>query len=155
MTVTRKPPRTPMSALSLLQQEVNQLFERLALLDRSERITGGEWIPGVDVYECRGRLLVVVEVPGLPADALKVVYRERELVLSGERRARRPGAGTGFLCLERSHGRFERTIPLDAAVDVSQAEATLAGGLLTVTLPRLKERRGRETVIPITWEQQE
>jgi len=41
------------------------------------------------------------------------------------------------------------------AVDVAQAEATLAGGLLTVTLPRLKERRGRETVIPITWEQQE
>ena len=155
MTVTRKPPRTPMSALSLLQQEVNQLFERLALLDRSERITGGEWSPGVDVYECRGRVVVVVEVPGLPAEALKVVYRERELVLSGERRARRPGAGTGFLCLERFHGRFERTIPLDVAVDVSQAEATLSGGLLTVNLPRLKERRGRETVIPITWEGQE
>jgi len=100
-------------------------------------------------------VVVVVEAPGLPADALKVVYRERELVLSGERRARRPGAGTGFLCLERPHGRFERTIPLDVAVDVSQAEATLLGGLLTVTLPRLKDRRGRETIIPITWERQE
>ena len=155
MTVSRRSPRTPISALALLQQEVNQLFDRLALLDRSERIAGGEWSPGVDVFESRGRLVVVVEVPGLPADALKVVYREREIVVSGERRARRPGAGAGFLCLERPHGRFERTIPFDVAVDVAQAQASLKEGILTITLPRLKERRGRETVIPIEWEQQE
>jgi len=155
MTVSRKAPRTPISAIALLQQEVNQLFERLTLLDRSERIAGGEWSPGIDVYECRGRMVVVVEVPGLPADALKVVYRERELVISGERRARRPGAGMGFLCLERPHGRFGRTIPLDVAVDVAQAEAQLSGGLLIITLPLVKDRRGRETVVPIEWEQEE
>jgi HSP20 family protein len=84
-----------------------------------------------------------------------VVYREREIVVSGERRARRPGAGAGFLCLERPHGRFERTIPFDVAVDVAQAQASLKDGILTITLPRLKERRGRETVIPIEWEQEE
>jgi HSP20 family protein len=155
MPVSRRSPGTPISALSLLRQEVNQLFERLSLLDRSERIAGGEWSPAVDVYESRGRLVVVVEVPALPADALKVVYREREIVVSGERRTRRPGAGTGFLCLERAHGRFERTIPFDVAVDVTHAEARLSGGVLTVVLPRLKERRGRETVIPIEWEQEE
>ena len=70
MTVSRRSPRTPISALALLQQEVNQLFERLALLDRSERIAGGEWSPSVDVFESRGRLVIVVEVPGLAADSL-------------------------------------------------------------------------------------
>jgi HSP20 family protein len=155
MTVPRKSPGSALSALSLLQQEVNQLFERLALLDRSERVAGGEWSPGVDVFEARGRVVVVVEVAGLPADALKVVYREHEITVSGERRARRPGAGMGFLCMERAHGRVERTIPFDVAVDVTQAQAKLSGGLLTITLPRLKERRGRETAIPIEWEQEE
>jgi HSP20 family molecular chaperone IbpA len=54
--------------------------------------------------------------------------------------------------MERPLGRFTRSIPLDVAVDLKLAEARLASGLLTITLPRLKDRRGRETVIPIEWE---
>ena len=153
--MTRRPPRPPVSALALLQQEVGQMVQRLTLLDRADRLPGSEWSPAVDVFESRDRLVVVMEVPGLPPDALRVVYRERELVLAGERRARRTGPGATFHCLERPHGRFERTIPLDVAVDVARAKASLAGGLLTVFLPRLRERRGRETVIPIEREPSE
>ena len=153
--MTRRPPRPPVSALALLQQEVGQMVQRLTLLDRADRLPGSEWSPAVDVFESKDRLVVVMEVPGLPPDALRVVYRERELVLSGERRARRTGPGATFHCLERPHGRFERTIPLDVAVDVARAKASLAGGLLTVFLPRLRERRGRETVIPIEREPSE
>ncbi len=152
--MTRKTARLPLSAVSLLQREVNQLFERLSLLDRTDRPSQGEWSPSVDVFESRGRLIVVAEVPGLPPESLKVVCRERDIVISGERRARRPGAGQNFVCLERPSGRFERTISLEGAVDVRSASARFAAGLLIVTLPRLKERRGRETTIPIEWEQE-
>jgi HSP20 family protein len=152
--VTRKTARLPLSAVSLLQREVNQLFERLSLLDKTDRPAQGEWSPSVDVYESRGRLVVVAEVPGLTVDSMKVVCRERELVISGERRARKPGAGQNYLCLERPSGRFERTISLEGAVDLRETKARFDAGLLIVTLPRLKERRGRETVIPIEWEQE-
>jgi HSP20 family protein len=147
--VTRRAPRPPISALALLQQEMGELVHRLSVLDRADRLPGSEWSPAVDVFEARDRLVVVIEVPGLAPESLRVVFREHELVLAGERRARRPGPGTTFLCLERPHGRFERAIPLEGPVDVAHARATVAGGLLTVTLPRLHERRGRETVIPI------
>jgi len=147
--VTRRAPRPPISALALLQQEMGELVHRLSVLDRADRLPGSEWSPGVDVFEARERLVVVVEVPGLTPDSLRVVFRERELVLSGERRVRRTGPGSSFLCLERPHGRFERAIPIEAPVDVARATATLRGGLLTVSLPRLRERRGRETVVPI------
>jgi len=141
--------RPPMSALTLLQQEVNELFQRLSILDRSDRLPGSEWSPAVDVLELRDRLLVIVEVPGLAPESLKVSFRDRALVLIGDRRAPRVGPGASFHCLERPHGKFERTIPLDMPVDVGSARAALAGGVLTVDLPRLRERRGRETVIPI------
>jgi len=146
--VTRK--AIALNAMSLLQREINQLFERLAEIDQSEASMAGEWSPGIDVYESRGKLVVVAEVAGLPPESVRVVVRERDLVIIGERRERRPAGGiAAFLCMERPTGRFERTIPMDVAVDVKQAQACLAGGLLTVTLPRLKDRRGRETVIPI------
>lgn len=147
--MTGRPPRPPASALALLQQEVNELFRRLTMLDRSEHLPGTEWCPPVDVYETRGRLVVNIEVPGLPAESLKVSFRGHNLVLSGERRTRRTGARVSFQCLERASGRFERVLPLDVPVDIAQAKATLEDGLLTVTLPRLRERRGRDNVIPI------
>jgi len=154
MPITRKPAQTSLTALSLLQREVNQIFERLAGFEPPTDSMGGEWCPSIDVYERGGKLVVVVEVPGLEADALKVVCRERELKISGARKEKRPQGVSAFLCMERSLGRFSRTLSLDVAVDVRQAEAQLAGGLLTITLPRLKDRRGRETVIPITWDRE-
>jgi len=144
-----------MSALAMLQQEVNDLFQRLSIVDRAERLPGSEWSPAVDVLEKSDRLVVLVEVPGLTPESLKVSFRERALVLHGDRRAPRPGAGARFHCLERPHGRFERAIPLDVPVDVQHARATLRGGVLTITVPRLRERRGRETVIPIERESSE
>ena len=147
--MTRRAPRTPIPALALLQQEMSELVHRLSALEHADRLPGSEWSPAVDVFEARDRLVVVIEVPGLAPESLRVVFRERELVLAGERRARRTGSGCTFLCLERPYGRFERTIPMEVSVDVARARATLAGGLLTVTLPRLCERRGRESVIPI------
>jgi HSP20 family protein len=151
MTVTRRPPRGG-GELAALQREISQLFGRVCELE----VHGGgvaEWVPPVDVYESRGKLIVVVEVPGLLADAVRVVWRDGRLVVTGERREERPTGAGGFLCMERPHGRFVRTIQIAMPVDLACAEARLAGGLLTITIPRLKDRRGNETVIPIQREQ--
>jgi len=89
--VTRRAPRPPISALALLQQEMGEIVHRLSVLDRADRLPGSEWSPAVDVFEARDRLVVVIEVAGLAPESLRVVFRERELVLAGERRARRTG----------------------------------------------------------------
>jgi HSP20 family protein len=156
MSVLRKTARTWLSELLILQREVNQLFERLAEFDRADQPAAGEWLPSVDVFECRGALNIVAEVPGLGPDSIRVAYRDGCLVLSGDRRERRPPGGiAAFHCLERPQGRFKRTIALDAPLDVPRAEARISGGLLTVILPRVKDRRGRETVIPVQREDEE
>ena len=146
--VRKSPPRAPLSELVLLQREVNQLFERLAEAERP--VSAGGWQPCADVYECSGNLVVILEAPGIAPEALRISCRDQTLVISGERRERRPTAGAAaFLCMERPQGRFKRVIPLDIAVDLREALASLEGGLLTITLPRVKDRRGREVVIPV------
>ena len=148
MPLSRRPPRDEPTDLAALQQELNQLFERLAEFDRADHPAEGEWIPSVDIYECRGSLMVVVEVPGMPPENLRVAHADGRLIITGERRDRKP-AGGAFLCMERPQGRFTRAILLDEAVDMRQAEAHVRGGLLTITIPRVKDRRGSETVIPV------
>jgi HSP20 family protein len=154
MAVPRKTPRMPFSELSLLQREVNQLFERLAEFERSERPATAGWVPSADVYESEGNLTIILEVPGLQPESLRVVCKDHSVIVVGERKERRPsGGGAAFLCVERPQGRFRREIAIDIPVDLRQAGARLSGGLLTISLPRLKDRRGRETTIPIEREQ--
>ena len=154
MTLIRRPPRTAHLDIAILQREVHQLLERLADLDRADPPPDGEWAPSIDVFESRGTLTIVAEVPGLGPETLRVTFRDRHLVLTGERRERRPGAGAAsFLCMERPQGRFTRVVVLDVPIDVREAEARLSGGLLKVTVPRLKDRRGRSTVITVQREE--
>jgi HSP20 family protein len=151
--VSPRPGRPRVSALAILQQEVNELFGRLSAIDDTDRVPPGEWCPAADVYESKDGLVMVLEVPGLEPASLRVSVRNRSVVVTGERRPRHP-AGT-FLCLERPHGRFERAIKIDAPVDVAHARAVLGDGLLTVTLPARRERRGQEILIPIEREPSE
>ncbi len=139
----------PMSDLALLQREINQLFERLAGFERASAQAGVEWTPAVDIFECKGNLVAIVEVPGMLVESLKLIAREGMLVVSGERRDKRPQGLVAFHCMERPSGRFTREMPIDRALDVRKAEARLERGLLTITIPRLKDRRGRETPIPV------
>jgi HSP20 family protein len=154
--MTRKvsPAPAPVSALALLQREIGALVHRLAFLDRSERLPS-EWCPPVDVFEANDALVVVVEVPGLAPESLKVAFRHGCVVVTGERHACRNDSAVSFLCLERLNGRFERTIPIEGPLDVARARATLGRGLLTVTVPRLSERRGQERVVHIERESSE
>lgn len=149
----RPPSRPPDGDLARLQRDFNELLERLAGSARGEDAMAGGWSPAVDVYESKGTLVVVAEVPGLAPESLKVAAQGGELLISGERRERKPSGAQGFLCMERAQGRFARRIPLDEALDVKAASARLSGGLLRVSIPRLKERRCRETTIPVEREE--
>lgn len=145
----RRMVREPVPDLAMLQREVNRLFERLTAFDRVDRTPEVDWNPPTDVFECKGDLVVIVEVPGLTPESLKVSVREGVLVVAGERRDKRPSGVVAFHCMERPLGRFTREIPLDRALDVRSSSARLAGGLLRIVIPRLKDRRGRETLIPV------
>ena len=67
------------------------------------------------------------------------------MILSGEKKQPKADRSVrGYLCIERGFGKFSRSLYVDRAVDLTQASAELHAGVLTITLPRLKDRRGSE-----------
>jgi HSP20 family protein len=107
--------------------------------------------PAMDVLETEAGIEIVVDLPGIDAQAVTITYREGSLVVSGDKRPTRchhQGKAT-FHLAQRSFGRFARSVKLRGALDASQARATLANGELHVAIPRIKERRGRQIKIAV------
>jgi HSP20 family protein len=134
---------------SSLAAEVRRIFEEL---DRAGRGLAGECAPPVDVYELEESLLVVVDLPGVPGDSIRALAKDGMLVVAGEKPALACAAQkdeTRFHLAERGFGRFVRIVPLPGAFDPANAAASLDGGELRITVPRIVDRRGTTITIQI------
>ncbi len=134
----------PLMEITRLQTELNRLFAGILENQRASLATATAWDPNVDVLESADEVQIVVEVPGLAASDLNAAAKGSQLRIRGVKRAdRRPGNRTKFLCMERFFGEFEKVVPLPSAVNVKQAKATLADGLLLIRIPRVVADRRR------------
>lgn len=119
------------------------LQDLLALHERINRLSGPDeagWMPPVDVYEAADRYIVTAEVAGLEREDIQLQIHEGRLTLKGDRQPADARA-VRFERVERGHGRFARTIVLPPAVDASAVSADLRDGVLTVSIPKLFDRR--------------
>lgn len=132
-----------------LGEEARRLFDRL----EREHAGGaaGECLPPIDVVETASTVEVVMDVPGVAAEDVEIVFGRGVLVIGGRKQP--PGCEHGdaaFHLAERAFGGFARAVRLSGAFDAGRASATLAAGELRIVLPRIEERRGRERRIPVT-----
>ncbi len=134
-----------------LAHEVRRLFEDLARGRPDRRpFVSGECSPTLDVLETESTVEVLVDVPGLTPDAIRIMIKGGVLLIVGEKERTEPSrTPTSYHLVERDFGRFARAVRIHAAVDAGRARATLAHGELRVVLPRLDERRGREILVPV------
>lgn len=128
---------------------------RRLLLELDREVPGvaavtAECRPAVDVIETARAVEVVVDVPGVPADSIRIALRRTTLLVVGAKMAAPIDPTARFHLAERSYGRFARAVRVSGAFDGSRATATTGGGQLRVVLPRLEDRRGRVIMIPVT-----
>jgi HSP20 family protein len=130
-----------------LSAEIRRVFDEL---DRGGATSPGECVPPLDLYELDAAIVIVIDVPGVPADAMRVLAKDGVLVVAGEKTTACAAKGEArFHLAERDFGRFARAVRVPGPFDASRAEATLEDGILRVTLPRVSERRGASIDIPI------
>lgn len=105
--------------------------------------------PPLDVFETPGAVEVVVDVPGVPTDSLRVAMRRSTLIVIGTKPMGSQTAKARFHLAERSYGRFARAVRVVGAFDGAGARAVVEAGQLRITLPLLHDRRGRMLTIPV------
>lgn len=138
-----------------LGQEVRRLFEDLARrrADRRHAVSG-ECVPLLDVFETERTIEVVLDLPGVDVDGIRIMLKGGVLLVVGEKERPEPAqrGPASYHLVERDFGRFARAVRLHAAFDASAVRARLRDGELRIVLPKIVERRGREILVPIEQE---
>jgi len=133
-----------------LVDNLRQVFADLpAMLGPEQRAFSGEYHPALDVVETSTDVEIVIDLAGVPAEAVRVLFRGDVLIVAGEKAPPPTSSDPNFHLLERGFGRFARAVRLSGAFEIGQAQARLLGGELTIVLPKRLDRRGNVQTIPI------
>ena len=133
-----------------LAEEARRLLLEIDGEHAGTAATTADCRPPLDVIETPLSVDIVIDVPGVPAELLRVVVTRNTLLVVGSKPDTRVENGGRFHIAERGHGRFARVVRLAGAFDAARARAVVDRGQLRVSLPVLEERRGRVLNIPVT-----
>jgi len=139
-----------------LHQDAADLAEdaKRLLLELDRDVPGAKNVtaecrPPLDVLETASTVEVVVDIPGVPIQALRVIVRRQTVLVVGVKLSSPSDPATRFHVAERGYGRFARAVRLHGAFDATRAHAVTSGGQLRVVLPRLEDRRGALISVPV------
>jgi HSP20 family protein len=135
-----------------LGQEVRRLFDDLSRRRPDRRhMVSGECMPLLDVFETDRTIEIVLDVPGVTTDGVRILIKAGVVLIVGEKERSETAqrAPASFHLVERDFGRFARAIRIHAAFDASNARARLKDGELRVILGKIQERRGREMILAV------
>jgi HSP20 family protein len=136
------------SELGDFSDEVRRVYIELGRAFGSESLAG-ECSPALDVYETDHALEITVDLPGVNPSAIRVLAKGDSVLIAGEKAARRARGESSFHLVERGYGRFARVVRLGRACDTANARATLDGGELRISIPKISDRRGRPVPIAV------
>jgi HSP20 family protein len=132
-----------------LQSEMNKLFEALQDLHQHSDAPDLGAAPPYDILETPDALLVEMDLPGADPASLRVTIRGAHVTVAGERRRGARGGIKGYHLMERDCGAFSRRLRVEGSVNTHRCEATYRQGVLTLTFPRVPDRRGATIEIPV------
>lgn len=125
-----------------------EVQEKTEVAETEEQtVQGRSFKPATDIYESTDALVVVMEVPGVDREHLKIHLDKDQLSVVGSIDVDRY-ASLNPQYTEYNVGNFSRSFQLPSEVDRGAISASVADGVLSLRLPKHPE----ETVRSITVE---
>jgi HSP20 family protein len=129
-----------------LRHKAHQALTYFAPKDEEDQGATQRWaLVATDVVDRKNLLEVRMEIPGMEKADLNVDVLGRHLVISGEKRSESTRKEGTVVVTERAFGQFRRVVPLPCEVDIGQAKARYADGVLAIDLPK-KESTGNRRI---------
>jgi len=139
----------PSNEIVSLRDAMDRMLEESFFWPRglmSRALGGAEFIP-LDIFEKGNNLIVKAPLPGVKPEDLNIEVHEKVLTISGETKQEEERKEKDYHLQEQRYGRFERSVTLPCAVKVDKAEADYDDGVLTLTLPKAEETKGKKIAV--------
>ncbi len=105
--------------------------------------------PSVDVFEKGNDIVVKAELPGAKPEEIDISVDGKILTVSGEKKQESDVKEDDYYRLERSYGKFQRTLELASEVRGKDARAKYKNGVLEITLPKSETERKKRIKIEV------
>ena len=138
----------PFRELNALQNRMSRLFEEQYGGNREE-LTGGAFVPPVDIYEDEHSIQLKLEVPGIDQKDLDVKVENNVLTISGERKFEKKEKEENFRRVERRYGSFTRSFTLPNTVNPEDVSADYNNGVLKIRLGKRAEAKPKQIKVNI------
>src|SRR5215213_3551237 len=125
-------------------REIDRVFD--AFFGQNEQ-QARRWVPPMDLVEAEDHFVLKADLPGLTEGDVNIEVQDGTLSISGERRAEHEQREKGWYRIERSFGRFSRSLSLPDGVDPDRIQASFRHGVLEVRIPKPEERKPRRIAI--------
>ncbi len=107
---------------------------------------GAHWQPKTDIIEDAEGYSIFLELPGYSKEFVEISVNPVVLKVSGHR-IEEAREDLQIHLRESSPGSFERAFKLPDNIDISAVEAKLEDGVLTIRLPKQKDKRPKKIQI--------
>lgn len=136
-------------SLGALQDEMSRLIERVWHAGVSTGpFDGQQWAPVVDMFEYADHYTVLVEVPGVDADAVDVAFVGNALTIRGNKsKPDEDAKAARTIRAERRFGTFSRVIELPGDIEADLMSAKCHAGVLEITVPKPESAKPKSVKI--------
>jgi HSP20 family protein len=98
-----------------------------------------DWVPSLDLADRGDSLVAELEVPGMDPKEINISVTGDVLTISGEKKREREEKEHNYHLVERSYGKFSRSVRLPSTVDPDRVEASYKDGILSITLDKTEQ----------------
>lgn len=132
--------------------DINRVFHELDAFAPlvSQRNNSGSIYPKLDIHSTEEDVEISIELPGVKSEDVNISVSDNTLTISGEKSTEEERDDKDFYLVERSYGRFERSIPLNFKPDPKKVKATFGDGVLVIKVKQSKEAITKTHDIKIT-----
>ena len=123
-----------------LHREMNRLFDDFVGSGSAPGQSNLMAMPRLDVREAQNEIAVCVELPGVKPADVDIRIEGNVLTVRGEKKNEFEQQQQDYHVMERSYGRFQRSLQLPFAPNPDQVRADFDQGVLTVHVPKQPEQ---------------